>query len=297
VNAIDVLSVETLDDELLDLLLGFEKAARPEVKDAMVPAALRILSGRADHPKGRALAGRLLGLDDVDAIMALPATGSPAPPAADGLIALPPPLHRYSEEVRLNALALLACGKSDENRRVILAGMNETARIGLDASLRAYGKLEHARDAVLFPIVEQCAASAQAEYRTFSAWLLRERYGDRPARILIRLLVDDDYRVHRYAHAVLAKRGLEPEMIEQLLLHAAPSKWSRSWHLDHIVELLADPARFVGREREADVQGRIVDALRTVAERHPNARLRLVAARALRAHGAPVSDTGPTMTS
>lgn len=273
--AFDSLPADQIRDEGIALLGRFEALASPETKDALAPTLLRLLQDRREHPAVRSLALRLL---EVDPDLLASAASRPAvyqEPAEGPVGPLPPARHHYSRDTRLTALSLLVATEPDASLGLFLEGTRKLGRLDLSTALDAFRSLDRASDRVLFPMIERHLDGA-VEYRIYAAWLLRNRYGPRPAEFLLRLLTDPQTRVHRYTFQRFAERRVEEELIEAILARLDESPEVAPWHLVHLVDLLSRPARFDASSLKEGQQSRICRAL-AQASRHASPVVRKVA--------------------
>ena len=156
--------------------------------------------------------------------------------------------------------------KAEGGYRLVEEGIRRLGRMELYGALQALEALDCAEDGLVYLMVPRYRDAPRAEYRIYCAWLLRRRYGVEPARTLMGLLLDSDTRVHRFTFQLLAKRGVEPELLQELLARLEAHDSLPPWHLRHVVRLLGQPKQFRG-----DASGtfpKVVAALRHLADHH-----------------------------
>ena len=278
IAAFENLPIARAGDEILQILVRFEALAVPESKDALAPVILRLLRDRRDHPLVRTLAFHLLEVDPALLAPTSPekhlhqtAAGTPsqateideAPPPA-----LPPARHHYPQETRLTALSILVASER-EAPDVFIQGARKLGNLELHRALDAFRSLDRASDTVVISVIEHQMEASTPEYRLFCAWLLRKRYGPRPAGVLVRLLTDPQTRVHRYAFRLFQERRVEGDLIEAILIHLTSGKQVASWHLAPLLDLLSRPDRFEPANLLSAFGQRVCSVLQEATE-HPS---------------------------
>ncbi len=259
------LVVEKASDEAVFTLARFEALADPISRDALAPVVLRLLQHRREHPLVRSLALRLIEIDPGllgavpsgersedtengtaqgkrgpgEDLSSPPHSGSESVP-----LALPPARHHYPREARLTALSLLVTTDLDAPLEIFLQGARKLGSVDLRSALEAFRALDRATDGTLFAVIDHQIVAGALEYRIYCAWLLRERYGRRPADFLVRLLTDPVTRVHRYALRLFRERAIEPELIEAVLAKLDGEPSLAAWHRTNLLTLLGSPERF-----------------------------------------------------
>jgi len=151
---------------------------------------------------------------------------------------LPQARYHYSEEAKLNAIALLIAARDVRDYEVIDRAIRGLGRMDLHSALHALQSLEFADDEVVFRAVERALSDTLDEYRLYSAWLLRDRYGSRPARYVRTLLSDPSTRVRRYVYRLFETRGIEEALASGLLADLDGTAPLPSWLTVSRVKLL-----------------------------------------------------------
>jgi len=251
-------SIEHLGDIGIEAMARFEELAAPEIRDRLARVIIRILRAYPTHARALALAARILEADEV-----LRAVSKPGDAAPGGQIksrsarrkdpkgrkhqaerpALPPARHHYSEETRLTAIALLVGSGQDLAEEIAQEGIQKVGGVELHTALEAVRALDGATDAAVCRSVRRFIGAAVPEYRIYSSWLLRDRYGTEPAELLVRLLMDEDRRVYEFTARVLAERSIDTGMAEAIVLQMAEPRMA-PWHRVHLIRVLARRERF-----------------------------------------------------
>jgi hypothetical protein len=245
-HAFDYLPAERFETSVLDSLVEFEGWAGDDVRRRLGGILLRALAYAPESPVMRRLLVRLLEVDSV-ASATVDSSGIaetvPAPEVSDSVrsadttaAALPPATFHYDETTKLSAIAILLTLPDGEELGA--AGMQQLGQLDLHQALQALAALNNAPDDVVYRAVEKQRHAALPEYRLYSAWLLRSRFGPRAAESLASLLADQDTRVHRYVARLLEKRGVETPLMELLLKRLAACDSRATWHLVNFVRAL-----------------------------------------------------------
>jgi hypothetical protein len=236
--AFESLPLAEAGDDILDILSRFEALAAAESKNALAPVILRLFQSRREHPLLRSLALRLLEVDP-----ALLAATPRERLSVSSTPALPPARHHYPQEARLTALSILVAAER-ETPDLFVQGVRKLGNADLHKALDAFRSLDRAADGVVLSVVEHQMQAGAPEYRIYCAWLLRERYGPRPAEVLVRLLTDPATRVHRYTFRLFRERRVEGDLVEAILALLESLDRIASWHLAPLLDLLSRPDRF-----------------------------------------------------
>ncbi|MDT5269017.1 MAG: hypothetical protein QOH49_1203 [Acidobacteriota bacterium] len=309
VYAFENINFDHVEDELINVLEWFEPTLRDDLKERVASVVLKILKARPDHRFARRYVHQVLEVEPapVTAVAgAAPTSESAVPrdtrePAPAGMTVyearrqglkhaaenrprprLPPGRYHYAEETKINAIGLLVQLRDDGDYEVIEEGIRKLGRMYLHSALTAMQHLDLASDETVYKAVAEYIEIRQPEYRIYCAWLLRERYGLKPAAFLARLLTDAETRVHQYAFTLFGRRLVERELIEEVLrrLDGAQQSDIKPWHLTHFVRLLGRRESFRPPE-SADAYGTLVVAGLSSLLKHRHASLRLEVYRAL----------------
>lgn len=251
------------DEQLLAVLERFERSARNEVKERLAPVILKLMRRHPEHPFVRRFVDHIFGKGT--GLVSLASRQPPQPPP-DGdrssvagkrreaaaarpgasspggdsfqVKCLPPSRYHYAEETKLNAIGVLVSVGRREHYALIRDGIRGLGQTDLHSALKALEYLDLADDEFVYSLISDYLKVSQPEYRIYCAWLLRRRYGGEPAEFLVRLLTDEDTRVHRYAYSIFDERGLEVELVERALRELESHAGMKSWHLLNLVKLL-----------------------------------------------------------
>ncbi len=193
---------------------------------------------------------------------------------------LPPARYHYTEETRLSAIGILVRLKDGQTYQTIEEGIRRMGRLDLHSALQALESLDHATDEIVYQAVADYLKINLAEYRIFCAFLLRQRYGVKPAELLVELLLDGDTRVHQYTARLFERRRVESALIGQVIHKINTHPELRPWHLDNLVRLLGKKAQFKPGEPIKQFESAIIVALTHLLS-YPRAHIRLEAYRAI----------------
>jgi len=114
----------------------------------------------------------------------------------------------------------------------------------LHSALHALAACDLAENVHVFALIEKNISLPQSEYRIYCAWLLRERYGQVASSYLLRLLTDDETRVHRFTLQLFEKRKVEAELVRLILDRIAQPDRTRPWHLRNLLRILGTSNQF-----------------------------------------------------
>lgn len=191
----------------------------------------------------------------------------------EALPLLPPGRYHYSEDTKINAIGILVQKKSDKDYEVIEEAIRRLGRADLHSALQALEYLDVAGDDLIYKTVTEYLRVDQPEYRIYCAWLLRERYGSKPAGFITQLLMDREMRVHQYTAEIFENRLIEKELIEEILRRIGSSELM-TWQITHFVRLLGKKERFYPEDLERIFGARIIDTLEPLLN-HRQASIRL----------------------
>ena len=258
-QALEHISVETIDDPVLSVLGRFEQIVREDVKERLAPIVLKLQARWSEHPKIRDIVRRILEVDTKSRetkvnegpqeppdpsrsgtlIRTLvPRDETPLLETGESVALLPPGRFHYSEETKLNAIALLVAAKDTEAYKLADAAIEKLGRVDLHSALGAVQALDLASDEALFAMLPRYLSERGAEYRVYCAWLLRNRYGGTPARHLVGLLLDDDSRVREFTMGLFDERQIEEELLTGILGRLRDKGELEQWHLIDLIKLL-----------------------------------------------------------
>jgi len=180
----------------------------------------------------------------------------------------------------LNAIAILVGSKTPGDYEIAEKSIRSLGRMDLHSALHAVASLDLAEDEFVYDAVAKYLDANLAEYRIYCSWLLRERYGERAAQYLMRLLLDYEMRVHRYTFSLFERRLIEEELINNIVKELGHTTDERPWHLVYLLKLLGKRSRFLSEESVKSQGTQIISVLKIYCA-HPRASLRLEAYRAL----------------
>lgn len=275
-SAFQNVSAVRLDDRLVGILVRFEEVATPAIKDALAPVILRAFESSTPSPQLHALTRKILEVDH-ESIAPGP---SEEEEDDDAICGLPPIRHHYSHQVRLAAMSGLAGSGAADLAQVLEEGTRKLGMLDVHTALDSIRALDRAPDEVVLGILEKHIRAKLPEYRVYCAWLLRQRYGVGPAVALLRLLTDQETRVHRYTYRLFEKRKVESALLLCICERLEAGAPEHSWHVAHLVRLLGDPRRFLDAEMSHELRIRVVTQLEKM-RLHKRPALRLEAYRGL----------------
>lgn len=230
---------EAVDEALAQCLDRFERTASDGIKEDLAPLVLRLLRQFPNQTTLQRIAKRLLEIEETEAENSEALAVQAAKKASEEPdIPLPPARHHYSEQNRLTAIAILADGGSDDAEGLVERGTRRLGGLALHSALKAVAALDRASDRFVYRMIEQYLEAPAVEFRIYCTWLLRRRYGREPAALLVRLLSDRSSRVHQFAFEMLQERGIEPELVEELVGFLRKKPEPKPWHLLDSLKLL-----------------------------------------------------------
>jgi nucleoside phosphorylase len=269
------MSIEHLDDRVLEVLARFEELASPEIKERLASILNDVLASRGTSPRILELARKILEVGPAAAIGA-----SEEPPDPHLIQGLPPARHHYSPQIRLTAMTLLATSGASDVSSLLEEGVRRMGTLDLHTALESMQALDGASDDVVLAVVAKHIRARLPEYRVYCAWLLRSRYGAKPASAMLDLLTDEQTRVHRFTFRLFETRKVEVALLEGICARIELSSAIPSWHLVSLVRLLGDTQRFVTTGLTGDLRARVVTALERL-QGHSRPAIRLEAYKAL----------------
>jgi hypothetical protein len=273
-QALEHINTGNVDDELLNVVNEFEMTVADELRPRLSGVLTNLLEKNPGRSALRPAIARMLNVDPV-------ASSSPVKKKEDEeLLLLPPARYHYSEETKLNAIALIIGSRSSEDYELAEQAMRKLGRMDLHAALYALKSVDMADDDVVYKTIENHMKAPLPEYRIYCAWLLRERYGTEPARFLLKLLSADETRVHTYTFSLFETRQIEKELLDGILAEMRAFNVIKPWLLIYRVKLLARRTAFLPAQIEQSSGQAVVEVLK-FASKHPKANIRLAAFRAL----------------
>ncbi len=263
------LRAEDAPEEIKALLYMMQSHASPAVREEVAPVVLKLLERQPSDIDFRRMAGRILGVDLDIVLVPVASNAAPAIVRAQNrqiitffrtahptlekdeqpLPMLPPARHRYSRTARLNALAAIARHGRDEDVSMLIDAMARIGQSQMHAALEAFRSIDKAADGIVLTLVERFSGSVLPEYRIYSCWLLRNRYGTTAAGLMLRLLLDRERRVHRYAYRQFRQRDVEPELFDAIIARLASEEPIEPWYARNLIDLIMRPGR--GRDSPA----------------------------------------------
>lgn len=276
--ALEHIDTAHVDDELLSIVNEFELIVADEFRSRLSVVLTQLLQKNPGRLALKPVIARMLDVGP-------PAAPVPPPNTADdkALLLLPPARYHYSEETKLNAIALIIGARTSNDYDLAEMGIRRLGRMDLHAALYALKSVDLADDDVVYKIIETNMKAPLPEYRIYCAWLLRERYGSNPAQFLLRLLSTDETRVHTYTFSLFETRRIERELLDGILAEMHAFESIKPWLLVYRIKLLARRAAFLPAQTEKNLSPAVVETLKSAA-RHRNANVRLAAFRALVAY-------------
>lgn len=180
----------------------------------------------------------------------------------DVIHGLPPARHHYSHQVRLTAMTLLANSNALEAPALLEEGARKMGTLDLHSALETMEAVDGASDDVAMALVRKHMRASLPEYRVYCAWLLRGRYGEGPAEVLLTLLTDEHTRVHRFTFRLFRVRKIEGPLLTRICERLEDAMPLHSWHLVHLLRLLGCTQQFViDPAVRSELRHRIVTAL------------------------------------
>lgn len=310
-NAFENIAVTDIEEEIITALETFESVARDDIKDRLAEVMLRVAKENIDHPKLRRFVKKILDVTDLPMVRPQPLSSAYPPKAevrmkknpwespvresyterpaiVDEMNLLPPSRYHYSDKLKLTAISVLVGSGNKADYELASSGMTKLGQMELHNALEALALWDAAEDDKVFEVIS-ANIGLQSEFRIYCAWLLRTRYGENPASLLLQLLTDRETRVHEYTFKIFAERYIEAELIV-LILKTIRSKYLsptadilKTWHLRYLIKLLSLPERFETEEVIWRYGFEIVAVLRELSKRSHNL-IRLEAYKALIKH-------------
>lgn len=294
----------SVEDELLRVIERFEFAAAEDLRPRLALVLLRLIEknpGRAalrpviermlevapagkeerrEKPGGAAEkpSAAFTGLKDWLANSSLGDVGKAIVGIEPHKQGLPPARHHYTEETKLNAIGLIVASGDPRDYELVENGIRKLGRMDLHSALDALESLDLADEEFVYRAIESHMGTSLPEYRIYCAWLLRGRYGSKPAGFLLRLLSDQDTRVHRFTFGLFESRLIEEDLLRGVLREALPGM--ASWLLAYRVRLLGLRDRFASPELVKTLGPEIASILKRIGT-HRLPGIRLAAYRSL----------------
>lgn len=251
--AFENMAINGIEDKIIGALDAFEKVAKPEIKERLVKVILKVLSEKKEHPLIKGLVKRVLGINDQAQSYEQTLKVTNTSLELDDQMydqktdlttfLLPPGRYHYTDEAKLNAITILINSDHETARK----GMEKLGQMDLHNALETLMAWDSASDEQVFQTVSEHINMHHPEYRIYCAWLLRNRYGKQSGNWLIRLLTDNDTRVHEYTFKILSKKMIDIGFIEEILKTMKEEKNIKPWHMKHFLRLLGARERFDSR--------------------------------------------------
>jgi hypothetical protein len=305
--ALENIDASNVDDDLLKVVDQFEITAAVELRPRLALVIVRLLEKNPRRSALRPIVERMLEvLPDSEASAA--GGGKLDPNLAAKLEALqqnakkttlpplkseeekeeeeakipllPPARYHYTEETKLNAIALIIGARNPDAYELAEEGIRRLGRMDLHAALYALRSVDIADDGFVYKTIEGHINAALPEYRIYCAWLLRERYGPKPAEFLLRLLSAEETRVHRYTFSLFETRQIEKELLHGILVEMRVFESMKPWLLIYRIKLLSRRVNFAPSDI-SDTLGQAVAEMLKAVVRHARPSIRLEAYRAL----------------
>jgi hypothetical protein len=262
------LDLNNLDDVLINSLESFYEIVSDEHKDNLATIILNILPRIPNHRFSKKYVKEVLEIHYQDrqdesekkTTHHQERQDFDAKDMVDLELRLPAARYHYSEESKLNAIGLLIRQGGINDFDAITEGIERIGRRELNSALRALKFLDFMEDTPLFSVLNKYINMESAEYRIYSGWLLRFRYGKEPALFLFRLLSDNQTRVHEYAFNLFEIRLIEQDLLEKILMEIKKMDTS-TWTLVYFIKLFAKRAQFRFQEKKEVVEGKIIETL------------------------------------
>jgi len=191
---------------------------------------------------------------------------------------LPPGRYHYNEDIKLSAISILVVSK--DGSELVEEGISNLGKMDLHSALAALTSLDLADDELVYKMLSKYYNAYLPEYRIYCAWLLRNRYGQEPAKYLTGLLMDRETRVHRYTMNLFQDRCVEKELLLSLLSSTSDLTQIKSWHLMNIIKILGKKERLYPQVLIQDHGKHIASALINLCN-HDVASIRLESYRSL----------------
>jgi hypothetical protein len=267
--------LDSLDIELVSNLELLHKETGIEYKELLARITMKILPHIRNHDFAKRYVNDVLEAKEMtESIKAADKNNIPLAKLTDGMKGLPPARYHYSDEAKLSAMAFLINEGTLEKLDIIHYNIERLGAGNSNNALRAMGLLDCVGDEPLFRTLDRFSKINLPEYRIFSAWLLRNRFGSEPARFLSALLTDQETRVHEFTFRLFETRCIEDELLNRIL---SQSKNVRTWHLVHFIKIFGKRSQFQ-TENKSTVLG-IISLLKQL-QAHEKAHIRLEAQKA-----------------
>ncbi|HMK24457.1 MAG TPA: DUF4062 domain-containing protein [Chitinophagaceae bacterium] len=282
VYAIENLNLDELNDELIEIVKKFDSQVRNDLKDRLSQVILKILKKQPHLEFGKKYINKILEVGDnsVDKEKLKNKKELIYEADKDSLPLLPPARYHYSIDTKLTAISMLVLSKDNLNNKTIEDGIKRMGNMDLAAALQSLKNLDGGTEQLVYKTITDYIELKLPEYRIYSAWLLRERYGSKPAEFIIRLLMDNETRVHQYVFGLFNTRLIESELIDQMLSKIKSAPEIKPWHLRYFVRLLGKNTQFHQSKSAEHSRSGIISVLEKL-QNHQKASIRLEAYRAI----------------
>lgn len=263
IYALNHIDPKAIDEEQIVLIERFYNGIDLTYKEQLSQAILKILPAIPNHPFARKFLREVLEVDVViDDLLNFGKKASYNPGKllkVDREFWLPPARFHFSNNMRLNAMAILVKNMDEQNVNIIQSSINRIGLSDMDSALGMMKLLECLDNERLFKVLESFSGINLPEYKIFSAWLVRNRYGDNEAILLARLLTDYTTRVYEYVFKLFDERQIESCLLELLLRKYAEVA---NWHLQNMICIFSKTNQFIQDDKTGFIKKEIADALK-----------------------------------
>ena len=269
IYAFSRVNVNKLDEELISALEKFNIIVHDENKDRLASIILRILPHIPNHRFAKKYVSEVLEVQSKNINEERLHTKTSKDSRThlydlnskvDISMRLPAARYHYSNESRLSAISLLIQRGDHSDVEVIRQGIDRIGKSDLNSALKALELLDCMEDELLFKTLKDYAVMRLPEFRIFSAWLLRYRYGAKPADFLTKLLTDKETRVHEFTFKLFESRFIEQELLENIIGECKKTAID-SWHLLYFIKIFGKRSQFRVNNNAAGIENLIIQTL------------------------------------
>lgn len=286
-KAFERIDLNNVGGELIIALDKFERIARDEIKEKLAPIIIKVLCEHPNHPLTREMISRLLEVgnaqkivseDEKKELKSILNKGELRKKLSkvdnDDSYRLPPGRYHYQEEIKLNAISILVESKKTQDFALVEEGINSLGNMELHSALTALSSLDLADDELLYKMLAKYNNAYLSEYRIYCAWLLRNRYGKKPAEYLTALLMDKETRVHRYTFSLFENRKIEKELLISILDMIRNHKNIKTWHIINMIKIIGKKNQFYPQDIVKQSSKLIISTLNDLCDNsHSSVRL------------------------
>ncbi|MCW3110369.1 MAG: hypothetical protein JWQ09_4875, partial [Segetibacter sp.] len=291
-RAFESINYDELDNNLIKTLQEFESELKVELKERFSGVVLRVLGKIPSVEYGKSYINKVLEVDDeTEEYDLLKQKANSERLTAleikeiykndiseEDIPRLPPARFHYTEETKLNAIGLLV--RLNDDYQTIEKGIKKLGRTDIHSALQALEWIDLGHDDLVYKAVNEYINLPVPEYRIFSAWLLRNRYGVEPANFLINLLLDQQTRVSQYTNTLFRFREIETELIQRIIEKIENYKEIKHWYLNPLIKLLGNRDQFKPTNINTKIISKVVSCL-NILTNHNKSTTRLESYRAL----------------